>query len=297
MAERGRGPHDHGRLHLLLVASGALGLVLAGAVVGGLVLLSGSVTTAATKQHFAITHRLLDAGLRFSVRASAAGIEAPPLEDPALIERGLACYRAHCAQCHGAPGVAPGAAARGMLPVPGNLAQSAVEWPAEWIYYVTRKGVRMTGMPAWEYRLSDESLWATVAFVRTLPALAPADYATASARVAGGCAPRQDLPATEEARGPTLLRQYACDSCHVIEGVVGPRTFVGPPLRDWARRGYIAGALPNTPENLARFIRDPEAVSPGTLMPDLEVPPEHARAMAEFLFSQSPPPPRPGDAT
>jgi cytochrome c2 len=120
--------------------------------------------------------------------------------------------------------------------------------------------------------------------------------------VAARCEPRQDLPATAEARGPTLLRQYACDSCHVIEGVVGPRTFVGPPLRDWARRGYIAGTLPNTPENLAQFIRDPQAVSPGTLMPDLEVPPEHARAMAEFLFAQSPPPPsppppRPGDKT
>ena len=40
------------------------------------------------------------------------------------------------------------------------------EWPAEWLYHVTKKGVRMTGMPAWEYRLADASLWSTVAFLK-----------------------------------------------------------------------------------------------------------------------------------
>jgi mono/diheme cytochrome c family protein len=283
---------DHRVMHVLLVAAGAIGLVIVGALVGGAVLLSGTVSTAATKQHFRVTHWLLDAGLRFSVRKSAADIDAPALDDPALVARGLACYREHCAQCHGAPGVAPGPAARGMLPVPSNLAQSARDWPAEWIYYVTRKGVRMTGMPAWEYRLTDHDLWATVAFVKALPTFSAAAFA-ASRDEDGQCARRQDLPRVTEDLGPTLLRQYACDSCHLIEGVVGARTHVGPPLRDWPRRSYIAGVLPNTRQNLVRFITDPQQVSPGTLMPDLEVPPAHARAMADFLFSQAPPPHRP----
>ena len=297
MAGHDRQRH-HPKLHAVLVATGALGLVLAGVVVGGVVLLSGAVDTAATKQHFRITHRLLDAGLHFSVREAADDIRAPPLADPVLVARGLDCYRAHCAQCHGAPGVAPGPAARGMLPIPGNLTQAARDWPAEWLYYVTRKGVRMTGMPAWEYRLSDQSLWATVAFLKAMPSLSPGEYA---ARVAAPgtarCEPRTDLPSSDEDAGPILLRQYACDACHVIEGVVGPRTFVGPPLRDWPRRGYIAGVLPNTRENLARFIEEPQAVSPGTLMPDLDVPPAHARAMADFLYTQAARPPRPKGPT
>jgi cytochrome c2 len=185
-----------------------------------------------------------------------------------------------------------------MLPIPSNLAQSSRDWPAEWLYYVTRKGVRMTGMPAWEYRLSDQSLWATVAFLKALPSFSPAEYAARDVTaVTARCEPRTDLPASDEDVGPILLRQYACDSCHVIEGVVGPRTFVGPPLRDWPRRGYIAGVLPNTLENLARFIEDPQAVSAGTLMPDLDVPPVHARAMAEFLYTQAPRPTRREDST
>jgi mono/diheme cytochrome c family protein len=289
-------PREHGRYHALLLATGALGLLVVGALVGGAVLLSGTVSTAATKQHFWITHRLLDVGLHFSVRESASDIQAPRLDDAALVERGLGCYDQHCAQCHGAPGVAPGPAARGLLPVPGNLAQTAREWPPAWLYYVTRKGVRMTGMPAWEYRLAERDLWATVAFLQELPALQPAEYAARAAR-APACAHRQDLPRTEDEQGPTLLRQYACHACHVIEGVVGPDSHSGPPLRDWPRRAYIAGVLPNTPANLERWIREPQAVSPGTTMPDLDVPPEHARAMARYLFRQAPTPGVPEDPT
>jgi mono/diheme cytochrome c family protein len=279
----------HRWLHVLLVVSGAVGLVVVGALVAAGVLLSGSVSTAATKQHFLITHRLLDIGLRFSVRRAASEEPAPLLDDPALVERGLACYRRHCEQCHGGPGRAPGAAARGMLPIPSNLVQAGRDWPAQWLHYVTRKGVRMTGMPAWEYRISDHDLWATVAFLKTLPTLTARDYAARiDASTDVECPDRQDLPEPPDDPGPTLLRQYACDSCHVIEGVVGPQIHVGPPLRDWPRRGYIAGVLPNTPANLERWIRDPQQVSPGTLMPDLDVPPAHARAMAEFLFLQAP---------
>ena len=280
-------PREHGKYHALLLAAGALGLLVVGALVGGAVLLSGTVSTAATKQHFWITHRLLDVGLHFSVRESARDIEVPRLDDAALVERGLGCYDQHCAQCHGAPGVAPGPAARGLLPVPGNLAQTAREWPPAWLYYVTRKGVRMTGMPAWEYRLAEPDLWATVAFLQALPSLQPAEYAARAAR-APACAHRQDLPRTDDEPGPTLLRQYACHACHVIEGVVGPDSHAGPPLRDWPRRAYIAGVLPNTPANLERWIREPHSVSPGTTMPDLDVPAEHARAMARYLFRQAP---------
>ena len=281
-------PRNHGKYHVLLLAAGALGLLVVGALVGGAVLLSGTVSTAATKQHFRITHRLLDVGMHFSVRESARDIDAPPLDDAALVQRGLGCYDQHCAQCHGAPGIAPGPAALGLLPVPSNLAQTAREWPPEWLYYVTRKGVRMTGMPAWEYRLAETDLWATVAFLQQLPSLQPAEYAERAAR-APVCAQRQDLPETEDELGPTLLRQYACHACHVIEGVVGPDSHFGPPLRDWPRRAYIAGVLPNTPANLERWIREPQAVSPGTTMPDLDVPAEHARAMARYLFLQAPP--------
>jgi mono/diheme cytochrome c family protein len=277
---------EHHKRHVLMMLLGAASLVLAGAFIAAFVLLSGVMSTAATKQHLYVTHRILDLGLEQSVAASSEDVVAPPLDSPTQRAQGAACYHEHCASCHGAPGLPPDDAALGMMPVPTSLAHAARQHPPEWLYYVTRKGVRMTGMPAWEYRLSERSLWSTVAFVRTLPRLDPRSYLQA---VKAGeqlpCERRIELPAPAEG-GDVLLRQYACHSCHRIDGVVGPRVDAGPPLRQWSRRGYIAGVLPNTPQNLARWLRNPSAVSPQTLMPDLGVTPEHARIMSEFLFAQ-----------
>lgn len=277
---------EHRKRHVTMLL-GAAGLLLLGALAGTAVLLSGMLDTSATKQHLRLTHWLLDSGLDYSVRAKSDDIVAPPLDDPKLVEIGFACYRTHCADCHGAPGVAPRAAALGMMPVPTNLAGVAREQSPEWLYYVTRKGIRMTGMPAWEYRFAEESLWATVAFLRTLPTLTAADYAArGTADAAVECAPRAQAASPPETGGDVLLRQYACHSCHVIEGVVGPDIHTGPALVDWPRRSVIAGTLPNTPENLARFLRAPQGSNPGSLMPDLGVTAADARVMADFLFAQ-----------
>jgi mono/diheme cytochrome c family protein len=275
------------RHKVLFATLGALTLLSIGIVIGFVVLLSGAMSTAATTQHFGITHRLLELGLRFSVNAAASGIEAPALDDPVLIDVGLGCFREHCEQCHGAPAVPPMAAARGLLPTPNSLAESAREWSPAALYYITRKGVRMTGMPAWEFRISETGLWSTVAFLRTLPSLTRAEYQALGSAPAPPC-PRQ--PGANAAASfedaDVLLRQYACHSCHRIEGVVGPDTYLGPPLEDWPQRKYIAGTLPNTEANLILWLTEPSAVSPHTLMPDLEVTPGHARAIARWLLSQ-----------
>ena len=280
------------RHKFLFGALGACVLLLIGVISGIAILLSGVLSTAATTQHAAFTHWLLDTGLRYSLRANADDIEPPDLSDSALIHRGEACFRAHCVQCHGAAAMAREPQGLGMMPIPNDLAQASREWPAGWLYYVTSKGVRMTGMPAWEFRLSDTDLWSTVAFLKTLPQLTRADVLRIGSlprsycvSEAGAIAPRTGDDDLDE-RGETLLRQYGCHACHRIEGVVGPDARAGPPLADWPRRRYIAGTIPNTPENLARWIRDPAGISPGTLMPDLGVTESHAREMADYLFAQ-----------
>jgi mono/diheme cytochrome c family protein len=274
------------RRNVILLAAGATVLVLIGVAVGFVLLLSGAYSTAATTQHFRFTHRLLDAGLRYSVRTATRDIEVPALDRPGTIEQGAVCYARYCVQCHGAPGAALAAEGKGMLPIPGNLAQSAREWPPAWLYYVTSKGVRMTGMPAWEYRMSVDSRWATVAFLERLPLLTAAQYDELQARARSlECeAPNEPrLPYSAE-RAKVALRQYACHGCHRIEGVVGPKSYAGPALVDWSRRKYIAGVAPNTHENLVRFLRDPQAISPGTLMPDLQIAEAHAHDMATYLM-------------
>jgi mono/diheme cytochrome c family protein/cytochrome c551/c552 len=251
-------------------------------------LYSGVYNVSATEQHTAPVYWALETGMLKAVQRRARDIATPPLSDPALVRRGFVLHRDACVQCHGAPGVAPHAAGQGLLPVPNNLVQTAREWKPAELYWVTRNGLKMTGMPAWGMRFSDEELWAIVAFLKTLPRVTAADYQTLLRDA--GAAPPARIPGEAErsgdpGRGVLAMQQYACTTCHLIPGMVGARAHVGPPLTGIAQRKYLAGTLPNSPENMLRWIRDPKGVSPATLMPDLSVDEAHARDMVAYLFT------------
>jgi cytochrome c2 len=85
-------------------------------------------------------------------------------------------------------------------------------------------------------------------------------------------------------RGRELMTRYGCGACHVIPGV-GIQGQVGPPLNRMAARAYIAGRLPNTPQDMIQWIRFPRSVDPGTAMPDLGVNDRDARDMAAYLYT------------
>jgi cytochrome c len=86
-------------------------------------------------------------------------------------------------------------------------------------------------------------------------------------------------------RGRKLLAQYQCGSCHAIPGVEAARSTAGPSLATFGRQSYIAGHLPNYPEPLVRWIVDPPAVHPGTMMPNMGVSTADARHMAAYLYT------------
>lgn len=86
-------------------------------------------------------------------------------------------------------------------------------------------------------------------------------------------------------RGRAAILKYGCTSCHSIPGVRQADSWVGPPLDSYARRSYVAGTLPNTPENLMLFILDPAAVRPGTAMPDVGLTTEEARDITAYLYT------------
>jgi cytochrome c2 len=88
----------------------------------------------------------------------------------------------------------------------------------------------------------------------------------------------------DPSRGPDLLRKYGCQTCHTIPGVVGANGLVGPPLAGIASRAYIAGVLPNAPDNMLRWIRDPKGVDAKTAMPNTGVTPSDARHIAAYLY-------------
>jgi cytochrome c2 len=91
----------------------------------------------------------------------------------------------------------------------------------------------------------------------------------------------------DPSRGESMFIQYGCGSCHAIKGVRTATGMVGPPLDGIAQRVIIAGRLSNTPDNVQKWVRDPQHVSPGTAMPDLNVGARDARDITAFLYTQA----------
>ena len=58
----------------------------------------------------------------------------------------------------------------------------------------------------------------------------------------------------EAERGRLLLRQFGCGACHEIPGVAAADGKVGPPLAGIARRVYLGGVWPNTPQNMTAYL-------------------------------------------
>ncbi|HEU4648894.1 MAG TPA: cytochrome c oxidase assembly protein [Gemmatimonadales bacterium] len=95
----------------------------------------------------------------------------------------------------------------------------------------------------------------------------------------------RQLTGADPARGRAAVAAYGCGTCHSVRGVPGAVALVGPPLQGLGERAYIAGVLPNTPDNLARWIMDPQGVDPRTAMPNLGVTAADARAIASYLYT------------
>jgi cytochrome c2 len=94
----------------------------------------------------------------------------------------------------------------------------------------------------------------------------------------------------DPARGRALIASgvYGCTTCHAVPGMRGVRGVVGPPLDGLARRGFIAGQLPNVPGVLVAFLENPPALVPNTGMPNVGLTPEEARHIAAYLYTLEP---------
>jgi cytochrome c len=86
-------------------------------------------------------------------------------------------------------------------------------------------------------------------------------------------------------RGQAVIAAYHCGACHAIPGVRGAEGVVAAPLTRFALRSYIGGELPNTPENLVRWIENPRAVEPHTAMPAVGLSASEARDVAAYLYT------------
>jgi mono/diheme cytochrome c family protein len=265
--------------HLAILA--VIGALAAAAVVWG-----GLYDVSATDQHLRPTYRLLKIALERSVERRAKNIEVPALDSPERLRRGAELFAAHCVQCHGGPGVAPEPFALALRPLATPLQRTARDHDARYVYWIVKHGIKMTAMPAWEFRFSEDDTWSVVAFTMRIASLTPDQYAAATGRAPKTSAAPAEEKLTGEPdreRGRRALEQYACVSCHEIPGMVGAEARLGPTLHGIGSRGTLGGVLKNSPENMALWLRSPRSVAPGSAMPDLGVTARDARDMAAYL--------------
>ena len=109
--------------------------------------------------------------------------------------------------------------------------------------------------------------------------------ATTTACSRANSPPVWEIPGGDAHRGKQWIQQLGCSGCHLIPGVRVARGNVGPPLTQFGDRSFIAGMLRNTPENLVKWIREPQTVVPGNAMPDVGASEAQARDIAAYLYT------------
>jgi cytochrome c oxidase subunit 2 len=170
------------------------------------------------------------------------------------------------------------------------VAEQAGEYPAQCTEFCGIQHGRMA------YRViasEPANFEAWVAKMRTFAAApppgpaAPAGKDTVRTTSAGASLER--LAAAQDpasAEGQKLFMAKGCAGCHSLVALNAPKGMLGPNLANIGARTWIAaGTLPNTDENLARWIRLPQEVKQGVLMPNLGLNEAEARSIAAYLRS------------
>jgi cytochrome c553 len=222
----------------VLLAVASLGFL--GAVLGVYVLYAGIVTVAATSGHSALVEWILAVAMQRSVERHAREIEPPPLDEPALIHRGMRFFETDCVPCHGAPGVRRDDANDHLVPIPPELSKVVGEWRPRELFWIVKHGIKATGMPAWGPTHRDDEIWSVVAFMRALAGMQAEQY-RAMTRVprAGREADAIGLGRFVALAGPAVKHSAACARCHGVDGT-----------------GHASGAFPRIDGLDAAYLRD-----------------------------------------
>jgi mono/diheme cytochrome c family protein len=139
-------------------------------------LYSGIYNISAMAPHNRITLKIINALKDNSIEHHAKGITAPNLSDSSLIKIGFSHYNEMCIDCHGAPGILRDETGLGLYPKPPDLSKSAKELPPSELFWITKNGIKMTGMPAFGKTHKDDKIWAIVAFMEKLPGMTKEQY-------------------------------------------------------------------------------------------------------------------------
>jgi mono/diheme cytochrome c family protein len=101
----------------------------------------------------------------YADRHKPAG-DNPAAPTPVNLTDGAKEYEEHCALCHGGAKARISPIGEKFNPPAPQLINKIPHDPDAWLFWVTKHGVRMTGMPAWGGVLSDDEMWKIVAFIK-----------------------------------------------------------------------------------------------------------------------------------
>jgi mono/diheme cytochrome c family protein len=189
---------------------------------------SGLYDVSASSAHSGVVNWLLSTTSDASIERHASDIDVPDLDNEALVLAGINDFDSMCTGCHGAPGRDPEAMGQGLNPPAPDLGEEAAEMTPAELFWVTKNGIRMTGMPAWGATHDDDSIWPVVAFMTRLPELDESGYQQMLADAAGHGHHAEDTAGEEhshdESEEPSggEIHIHADGSEHVHEAAVEP---------------------------------------------------------------------------
>ena len=171
-------------VHLVRHSLVIIGALVVVGLVGGLIFMySGVFNVAATVvDSSALSWALV------TVREASIGLHARDVPVPAAgmvadSDNGFRIYRRECVMCHTPAGRTPQPMAVGFNPQAPGFGPGADDMTERQLFWVTKNGIRFTGMPAWGPSLKDSEISDVVAFVMALPTMTPADYDAIDKRI------------------------------------------------------------------------------------------------------------------
>lgn len=175
---------------------------------------SGIYDVSANSSHSGLVSWFLSTTRHESIERRAKDVVVPDLADESLALAGINDFNSMCIGCHGAPGIAPEAMGQGLNPLAPDLAEEAAEMSAAELFWVTRNGIMMTGMPAWGATHSDDAIWPVVAFMTKLPELDANSYQQMLTAATGHGHHAEEAPGAEhsheesEASAPSAIHVH-----------------------------------------------------------------------------------------
>jgi mono/diheme cytochrome c family protein len=234
--------------------------------------------------------------------ATPAFLETPvaprPAATPETIAAGKTIYQTNCAHCHGEDGRGNGYGAPFLIPSPRDFTTAQYKFRTttsgalptdDDLFRTISRGANGTGMPPWQYLLSDDERWALVDYIKTFSPR----FANAPAPVLAKL-PQAPSEARDPHRGQAVYEKMQCAKCHGADGRgVGPST---PELKDAAgrfvnSRDFTQAASYRTGWNEREIVRTMETGMNGVPMPSYTgiMTPQEEYDLVAYLMSMAGP--------